>query len=269
MTGPAFIGGLKTVFQEINAAKYHSKSQLDRYRVQQENLEAEEYRAEKLGVPFDHSKSLMLRRIETHIQTESERLDDLVVDQVRLIRLITDSLEIINRSIDNDEKDKKTLTALVLNSPEKELHIAIDECSTAQMLGEICQNTDLYVSANATAAITSRSQLLDKLAHNNGLEACLFTLTESQQLKVGNQIQALLLKRLGGWGAVNQLHDGAVILNDFSINDKSLTSLREDIQYLMQSQNLQTLPTYGVNKKSIFSEATEVKEQPEDENFNA
>ncbi len=269
LTGPAFIGGLKTFFQEINAAKYHSKNQLDHYREQQERLEAEEYMAEKSGIPFDNSKVLKLRRIESHIQTESERLDNLVVDQVRLIRLVTDSLKIINDSNDNDGEFKTTQTALVLNTPEKELSIAIDECSTAQMLGEICQNTDLYVSANATAAITSRSQLLDKLAHNNGLEACLFTLTESQQLKVGNQIQALLLKRLGGWGAVNQLHDGAATLNDFSINDTNLTRLREDIQDLMQSQNLQTLPAYGVNKKSIFSEASEIKKQPEDEDFKA
>ncbi|MBF4323787.1 hypothetical protein EAY22_26790, partial [Vibrio anguillarum] len=75
---------------------------------------------------------------------------------------------------------------MIMNAPK--LSISISEVSKHRALAEVCENAEIFLSANATTALPRRSQSLDKMLSNNNMQPQLFKLSEEMQLHVGNQI---------------------------------------------------------------------------------
>ncbi|GAB3530683.1 gamma-mobile-trio integrase GmtZ [Photobacterium alginatilyticum] len=246
VTGPAYIGGLITKFQEINISKVAAQSQMDSLREQEDELDNAQYNARSESLPVEDIE-LSLSSVHQALDMEETRLHTLVTDQIAIARLMNDCTELMNQQIENTDGDG---LSLVVNRPHGSVSVEIEECSEFRMLGEVCENADIFLSGNDSAAIARRSQLLDKMLMNNNLPVGLFAMSEKQQRYVGNQMQKLLLERLNGWGAVEQLMEGRLHLDDLIAgSEESLQSLGTAFKQLITAARKAERLTRGVENE--------------------
>jgi hypothetical protein len=240
ISGPAFVGGLLSLSNEISL---HARLQFEHYSELQEKglnlkqrideLEDIAYDAEKSGQSFDSSDigKLQLERRKTCSESESaaQKLDVLMCDIQASAKLIKQCKSIINKE---NEADKDNSTYLIVQ-PGHEIQLIIEEPSYFRQLTEVCENAQIYESANADNAIAPRTQLLDKMALLNQINLHLFTLDKKQQLVVGNQLTKLMLSRLRTWERVDALIEGKIHLEDLA-EDERIS--RKDIRALIKSE---------------------------------
>lgn len=138
-------------------------------------------------------------------------------DIFAIYKLIIQSIELLSNT-ENTEGTKGV--PLLLNSSS--LSITIDEVDEYQVLNEVCQNREVFVSGMADHDNLKRAQMLDRMLKKNGMEPALFELPPAVQLKVGNQMTNLMLERLkGDWNGVNAIIKGQKPLNFIESKDNS------------------------------------------------
>lgn len=240
ISGPAFVGGLLSLSNEISL---HARLQFEHYSELQEKglnvkqrieeLEDIAYDSEKSGQSFDSSEigKLQLERRKTCSESESaaQKLDVLMCDIQASAKLIKQCKSIINNE---NAADADNSTYLIVQ-PGHEIQLVIEAPSYFRQLTEVCENAQIYESANADNAIAPRTQLLDKMALLNQINLHLFTLDKKQQLIVGNQLTKLILSRLRTWGRVDALIEGKIHLEDLA-EDERIT--RKDIKALVKNE---------------------------------
>ena len=220
ITGPAFIGGLLSITNEI---LLEANEQSKTCRTLQEKIEIinnslneldrNEYIANLKQESFDSNTRTPLefkqRKLESEYESAAKKMDMLLCDLQSAYKLVQLSQSVTTNSLTTDSSN----VALVKN-PDSEIKIEIDDTSYFQQLHEVCENATIYESCNASRAITPRSQLLDRMASFNNLAPSLFMLTENQQLTIGNQLVALLKSRLKSWDKVDKLVSGQLRLSE-------------------------------------------------------
>jgi len=222
VTGPAFLGGLLSISNEISLQANHQAVQYNELQSASENismkieaLDKEEYDAIKNNIVFDETQrnniNLHYRKAQSEEESAAKKLNMLLCDLQAATRLLKQSHALINEPL-NSQLDNTKFQLVTM--PDHELHISIDETSYYQQLCEVCENAEIYESASGDLAISPRSQLLDKMAMQNNLQPRFFNLTQKQQLIVGNQMSKLLLSRLKTWENVDALIEGRIRLND-------------------------------------------------------
>ncbi|MGB0466641.1 MAG: gamma-mobile-trio integrase GmtZ [Pontibacterium sp.] len=220
ITGPAFLGGLLSITNEI-LLEANDQSEVCRQlqeKVQVINekvseLDRQEYLANLKQKPFDanqrSSLEFKLRKLESEYESAAKKMDMLLCDLQSAYKLIQLSQSVANGCITSDDSD-----LALIKMPDSEIQIEIDDTSHFQQLHEICENATIYESCNPSRAIIPRSQLLDRMASFNELAPRLFMLSKGEQLTAGNQLVALFKARLKSWEKVNKLIDGQLKLSD-------------------------------------------------------
>ena len=220
ITGPAFIGGLLAITNEIllqsnEQSDICSKLQLNINQINQDldNLEKEEYIANIKNKKFEGASNrskleTQLRNFESEYETAAKKLDMLLCDIQAAYGYITSCHKLINNItlIENDDK------LSLITSSNAELVVEMEEVSHYQQLQEVCENAVIYKSCSADNAIYPRTQLIDRMAAFNEIMPKLFTLSKDQQLYAGNQIFRLLMNRLKSWDKVHKVIYGEVKL---------------------------------------------------------
>ena len=216
ITGPAFIGGLLAITNEIllqsnDQSEICSKLQLKINEINQniDSIEKEEYIANLKQQKFEGASKRSnfeteLRNFESEYETAAKKLDMLLCDIQAAYGHITRCHKIINNSTLLDSKD----TLSLITTSNAELVLEMEEVSHYQQLQEVCENAVIYKSCNADNAIYPRTQLIDKMAMFNEIMPSLFMLSKQQQLLVGNQIFKLLMSRLKSWDKIQSIIDG-------------------------------------------------------------
>lgn len=220
ITGPAFIGGLLAITNEIllqsnDQSEICSKLQIKINQINQEidNLEKEEYIANLKQLKFNGAENRAkleteLRNFESEYETAAKKLDMLLCDIQAAYSHITKCHKLINNSPTIEGDTKLSL----ITAPNAELVLEMEEVSHYQQLQEVCDNAMIYKSCNADQAIYPRTQLIDKMAMFNEIMPNLFMLSKEQQLSAGNQIFKLLMSRLKSWDKVQKVMDGEIRL---------------------------------------------------------
>lgn len=229
ITGPAFIGGLLAIFQEIILYLENKQLHYDEL-IQDENelLEAIEKENEKEYVcninneKFDEKKrkeiSASIRKTKSEYEVVAKKMDMLYCDLGAVSTLVHQCQALLNQSnlfIDNDDTNLQLIVR-----PEHELQVIAEEVSQYELLCEVCENAEIYQSASAELAITPRTQLIDNMMLRNNLKPLLFTLTNKQQLKAGNQLNKLFNERLKSHIKVNDLIEGKLLLSDLDEHER-------------------------------------------------
>ena len=224
ITGPAFIGGLLAITNEIllqsnDQSEICSKLQLKINEINQniDSIEKEEYIANLKQQRFEGASKRSnfeteLRNFESEYETAAKKLDMLLCDIQAAYGHITRCHKIINNSTLLDSKD----TLSLITTSNAELVLEMEEVSHYQQLQEVCENAVIYKSCNADNAIYPRTQLIDKMAMFNEIMPSLFMLSKEQQLLVGNQIFKLLMSRLKSWDKIQSIIDGKLKLIELS-----------------------------------------------------
>jgi hypothetical protein len=218
ITGPGYIGGLKTILAEVNLEATESSKRLEKFRLEKEELEDLQYISRRDDLPFEYEARL--NNIQTLYLQEINKFDSLSQDAVLVAIMAFRSGELLkDQSVNNEKKGHQ----LILTGDHPILGIKIDEVSEFAHMTEICQNAEFYSCSNPSRALPKRTKMLDMFALNNGFSPELFQLSDEDQLKVGNQMTSIMLSRLNGsWDDVDRLMRGSVTLKDLGLSAKEI-----------------------------------------------
>ena len=158
------------------------------------------------------------RKLNTNYEQAATKLDMLLCDMQCASRLVNQCIDLLNNQVSTDESNG----LMLIKKPTMRMERHMEEGSVYQQVTEVCENAEIYDFANADLALLTRTQMLDKIAHSNGIEPFLYRLTEQQQLEVGNQMNRLIQARLGSLDRVTDLVEGTLHLNDLTGGDQSL-----------------------------------------------
>lgn len=225
ITGPAFLGGLSAISNEIILEVNVIREEYHDLEEQRQVLDDERYDAESQGKVFGNERKL--KKVTAAYEERARKLDTYVCDLQHFWRLITQSTELLNQT----ETDKHQL---IVSDNYAELGVHLEEQqSEFRLLAEVCANAEIYESTSASRARPLLSQMLDKLADTNGIAPAMFRLTEDQQLKVSNQIVQLIMKTTNhDWGTADQLMNGQIFLEDLA-EPLGLEDIRKEIESAM------------------------------------
>ena len=225
MTGPAFLGGLSAIANEIILEINVIRKEYHELEQQREALDDERYDAECAGTIFGSERRL--KKVTSAYEEKAKKLDTLACDLQHLYRLITQSTELLNKN----ETDKHQL---IVSDNYVELGMHLEEQqSDFRLLAEVCANAEIYESTSASRAQPLLSQMLDKLADTNGIAPAMFRLTENQQLKVANQVVHLIMKTTNNdWHLADQLVNGQIMLEDLA-EPLRLGDITQEIEKVM------------------------------------
>tara|TARA_R110001583_G_scaffold26533_16_gene95565 strand:+ start:1531 stop:6426 length:4896 start_codon:yes stop_codon:yes gene_type:complete len=229
ITGPAFIGGLLAIFQEIILHLEAKQSHYDELIADESELliklekeDEKEYLCNKKDIKFDSAKREEIlaykRKTKSEYEVVAKKMDVLYCDLGAVSTLVHQCQALLNQTNFHINSDKENLQLIVRS--DHELQVIAEEVSQYELLCEVCENAEIYQSASAELAITPRSQLLDTMMLRNNLDPKLFMMTPKQQLKAGNQLNRLFKERLKSHTRVNDLIDGKILLNDLSENER-------------------------------------------------
>lgn len=245
ITGPAFLGGLKAMADDISLELNVISKKMTEYLDLSNNLEDERYDNEQAGEIFLKERELAKTLDEYNL--EAENFSNYTGDLIAIYRLMAQSAELLN-SKKSDSKGYQ----LIVSEECDEIGILLEEVSEFRHLSEICKNAEFYSCVKTSRALPTRSQLIDKMAQNNGLQPGMFALNDKQQLAIGNQITEILLSRLGNWNAVDNLIEGQITLNDLGIeNTFKFKEIKLDISNLLTGEDNNNLPDSSHNLKRV------------------
>lgn len=231
VTGPAFIGGLLSLGNEISLASHLQYEQYNELEQQLKQLNKQindqddaaydaELKAGASNLGIRNNLELHKRKTLSEIEASAKKLDVMLCDMNKVSRLLKQCQALVNSEVES-------LTALSVDSPTKlivqqdhELQVVYEDVSLFKQLSEVCENAEIYQSASAEMALAPRSQLLDKMALRNTVPLHMFSLDKKQQLVVGNQITRLMLDRLKSWMKVDALIDGRICLEDLAPDER-------------------------------------------------
>ncbi|MCZ4294747.1 VPA1269 family protein [Vibrio sinaloensis] len=228
ITGPAFLIGLAAMFNEISLAvhtqsiRYASLGQkLDDIAEKIDVIDHQLYKmkansSEKSALESDRRELVGERmHLNSEIETRAKKLDLYLSDMNAIHRHIHNCQTLMRNPKENTENQYQLIVP-----QEFTLGVELDEASSFHQLSEVCSNAELYHSCSDDLAVTRRSQMIDKMMLENGIQPQLFLLSEEEQLLVGNQLTELMLTRLKGWENVDRLMDGSLTLKDLSIDNQ-------------------------------------------------
>jgi len=231
ITGPAFIGGLQALANEISLEikVVNDENIICQERIQE--LEDVQYDCDVSGEYF--TKKSELSKAHSDHEERAMKLDLLLCDMSALLTLIKQCMALLN------EQDAGNGKQLIVSDSLANLDFLLEESQTSfRLLSQVCENATIYTGSSASRALPLRSQMLDQLADKNGLSPTMFRLSKEQQLTVGNQLTKLLMDRVQSWVDIDRLVTGDILLDDLN-DDDSLEPLSQSIKCLLDqpSQN--------------------------------
>jgi hypothetical protein len=230
ITGPAFIGGLLSLGNEISLASHLQYEQYNELELQLKELNQQlneyddvaydaELRGETISLEARNHLELQKRKTLSEIEAAAKKLDSLLCDMNKSSKLLKQCQALVNEEVEvSDSAEAKSPTKLIVQK-DHELQVSYDEVSRFNQLSEVCENAEIYQSASSEMALAPRSQLIDKMALRNKVPVHMFTLNK-QQLVVGNQITRLMLDRLKSWQKIDALIDGQISLEDLAPEER-------------------------------------------------
>lgn len=189
LTGPAFLPGLTAHFNTVSE-KMHRQSK--RYIALEErvrDLENLQREAEREDQPFLRARELeqLSKSAESAALISNKFMNDLRATY----HLVCRSEQISKDTINDGVK-------LVANGGMADLKVGFIETeSEFHQLEVVCENARIYLDTDADYPTIRRSQLLDAMLSYNDMEPILATLTQEQQLHVGNAVMQLIQARTG------------------------------------------------------------------------
>jgi len=246
VTGPAFIGGLYSLINEISLQANIQADQHNSLAARKSQIEIEitkqdeqEYAATKKNSSFDESDRLVLqakvRKLDAELESAAKKLDMYLTDIQYAYKLLKEIEALINK--ENSHVDSGLQ---LIASDQREIYLSADETSFFHQLCEVCENAEIYESASASLAVSPRSQLLDKMLSHNGIQPKFFGMNQEQQLLIGNQLMRLFMGKVKIWSKMDMLIDGKIKLED--LYDSEKISITEVAQVFQQRLVLEASP---------------------------
>ena len=238
ITGPAFIGGLAALGNEVSycvheqSQKHSSLLELLDSKVEKiDVLSHKIYENIKNGEPTDKAEEQ-----KSKLQSERRKLNSEIESRAKKLDLLMNDLNMIYHHLENCQKlinapspKQTTKSYQLIKSADFEVNLEAIEASLFHQLCEVCENAEIYQSCLPSTAVTKRSQMLDKMMKSNNISPTFFELNEEEQLKIGNQMVELMLVKLSSWEKLDRLMKGSLSFDDLTIENCHLRKEISDI----------------------------------------
>ncbi|WP_116827485.1 VPA1269 family protein [Pseudomonas syringae] len=229
ITGVPFLGGLVALANEISLEIHTESQRFHKYSREVTEMEKEFYDNCKTG-ELDTNRTKR-KNASAYEQQSAAKLDCLLNDYVAITKHVQDCINLANKTNTGSENIR-----LLVSSEFKSLELNFDESkSSYHLLSEICQNASIFASTNPARAIPLITQAIDCMAANNNLLPAMYRLTDKQKLVVTNELNSLLLSRLGTWERIDDLFAGEISLLDIDSHCPDLVPISTEIQNLLQN----------------------------------
>jgi hypothetical protein len=181
-TEPRFIDALRAHFNNVS---YHLGETAHRAKAHEETLEklmANRAAAERDGQPFTEQNELL--RVERLWETALAKADQLANDLSATYRLIKRCYDLVQQA----NKDAAGKQQLIAVGALQDLRIAFVETKSELLpLSGVCADAEVYPDEDPGKAVVRRSQILDSALYREGVPPLFMTLSEEEQLRVGNR----------------------------------------------------------------------------------
>lgn len=230
ITGVPFLGGLVALANEIALEIHAESARFQGFAEEVERLEQEFYDACQASQP--DTQQAKRKQANANQQQSAGKLDGLLTDYVAANHYVQGCLKLINEGEQSSEDESGV--RLIAAGDFAEIGVAFEESNTQyHLLAEICLNATIYKSSSPSRAIPLISQAIDRMAANNGLSPAMFRLDDQQKLVVANELNRILLQRLGSWERIDDLISGDLMLLDIDAHEPKLSRISTEIQSLL------------------------------------
>lgn len=234
VTGVPFLGSLVALANELALEIHAESARFQGYMEEVERLEQDWYDACQANQP--DTQQSKRKQVSANQQQSAGKLDGLLTDYVAVNHYVQGCLKLINEGEQSGEGENSV--RLIAGSDLAEVGVAFEESNTNyHLLAEICQNATIYLSANPSRAVPLIAQAIDRMAENNGLAPAMFRLDDEQKLVVANEMNRILLQRLGSWEKIDDLFSGDLMLLDIDTHEPELTRISTEIKQLLSNPN--------------------------------
>lgn len=221
---------------EISLEIYEESRRYQEFTKEFEELEQQWYDATQNNMPdLNRSKR---KAASANQQQSAEKLDTLLGDLVSINNYVQACIKLINEG-EPDKDGEPGVRLIVPDFPQ--VNVTFNESKTSyHLLAEIIQNATIYKSSNPSRALPMIGQIIDRMAENNGLTPAMFRLNDRQKISVANELNKLLLMRLGSWERIDDLMAGSLMLPDIDTYEPELTRISLQIKDLLSNPNRDT-----------------------------
>ncbi|ELG7184205.1 hypothetical protein R9D81_004967 [Pseudomonas aeruginosa] len=234
VTGVPFLGGLVALANELALEIHAESARFQSYAAEVDRLEQDWYDACQANQP-DTQHSIR-KQASANQQLSAGKLDGLLTDYTAVNHYVQGCLKLINEGEQSGEGENGV--RLIAGGDLAEVGVAFEESKTNyHLLAEICQNATIYRSANPSRAVPLIAQAIDRMAENNGLAPAMYRLDDEQKLVVANEMNRILLQRLGSWEKIDDLFSGDLMLLDIDAHEPELTRISTEIKQLLSNPN--------------------------------
>ena len=182
VTEPRFLDALRAHFNNVS---YHLGEAARSAKVHEQTLDtliASRAAAERTGQPFTRQNELL--RLERLWETALAKVDQLANDLSATYRLVKRCYDVMAQ-VHEDAAGKQQLVAV---GGVQDLRIAFEETNSELLaLAGVCADAEIYPDEDPAQAIVRRSQILDSALYREGMQPVFMTLSEAEQLRLGNR----------------------------------------------------------------------------------
>ena len=229
ITGPAFLPGLQAHFNSVSYQLSECSSRYTALELSVRELEDFRQECDVKGSPF--AKAAEQNKLYRLYEQEAQKADKLANDLNATLKLIDRCTKLLEKPA----RDGSTSLKLVPTGQISDIKWALMESeSDLHQLEVVCENAEVFLETDASKAVLRRSQILDAMLMMNKKPPVFLKLTENQQLRVGNELMALIKARTGSLKGAVELVEGGAKLQDLG--------LLNDAMSLLQSNDIQSLP---------------------------
>lgn len=182
VTEPRYIDALRAHFNNVS---YHLAEAAKEAKVHEETLgkvKARRYAAEQAQAVFTEQADYL--KSERLWESSLANVDQLANDLTATYRLIRRCMALI----EGDREKATNAQQLVAVGGLHDLHVAFEDTQSELLqLAGVCLDAELYPDESPGKAIVRRSQFFDSALYREGVQPVFLTLSESEQLRLGNR----------------------------------------------------------------------------------
>jgi hypothetical protein len=187
VTEPRYLDALRAHFNNVSYHLTDAAKQAKSHEEKLETLKTRRYAAEQAATLFLEQAEYV--KTERLWESSLAKVDQLANDLTATYRLVQRCMALIER----DREKAGDAQQLVAVGALHDLRMAFEETPLELLqLSGICLDAELYPDESPGKAVMRRSQFLDSALYREGVQPVFLTLSEDQQLRLGNRFMGHL-----------------------------------------------------------------------------
>lgn len=187
VTEPHYIDALRAHFNNVSYHLSEAAKEAKAHEDALDKLKASRYTAEQAKEVFSEQAAYL--KTERLWESSLTKVDQLANDLTATYRIIRRCMALI----EHDRENARNTQQLVAVGGLHDLRMAFEDTQSELLqLAGVCLDAEIYPDESPGKAVVRRSQFLDSALYREGVQPVFLTLSETEQLHVGNRFMSHL-----------------------------------------------------------------------------